>query len=190
MSTKISKIFKLKESFFLSKHLAFNMFTFPKCKHIRVILSFNQKLGSLGKSKSLILFLEFLEQITGLRGIVKEVILISNEEMWIRLQVDLSGFYLGMFCIFFNEVFFGHPLFQLFEKLPKIKQIKENFLKLVILDLDLFFEISVKKALSMSNYKLEFDFFFENHFCLIKDTSIFFYSQCFFNCGFLECRKE
>jgi len=48
----------LKRSFFLSKYLTKNSFTFPKCKRIR-ILFYLYEVESLLRSKSIIIMLEF-----------------------------------------------------------------------------------------------------------------------------------
>ena len=99
----------LKKSFFLSKILTLNTFTIPFCRRIRIIFPLYEK-NSILRSKSVMILLEFLEQISGLKAIIKKANLIVGSGLWVRGQIDLSGFSLMKFFIFFNEYFLSHPL--------------------------------------------------------------------------------
>ena len=59
-----------------------------------------------------------------------------------RGQVDLSDFSLMKFIVFFNEYFLSHPLLRFSSKLPFIRSINSNYVKLVLSDIDFFFDIS------------------------------------------------
>ena len=121
-----------------------------------------------------------LEQFTGLRAIIKKVNLIIDSGLWVRGQVDLSDFSLMKFIVFFNEYFLSHPLLRFSSKLPFIRSINSNYVKLVLSDIDFFFDISTRRILPHTKYYwLEIDFFFENQFQLIGVTPISFYTQFF-----------
>lgn len=180
----------LKRTFFLSKYLTLNPFTVPSCKRIRLIFPLYES-ESLLKSKSIMVLLEFLEQISGLRPILKKANLIVGSGLWVRGQVDISGFNLMKFFLFFNEFFLSHPLLRFSSRLPFLKTIQKNNVKLIILEIDFFFDASTRRLLPYNNnYWLECDFFFDNSFRIQKDTTIFFYTQYFFSHNILEWRNQ
>lgn len=172
---------KLKRNLLVSKYLTKNSFTIPMCKRIKVIFPlFESK--SLLVTKSVIIILEFLEQISGLRSIINRANLIVGKGLWVRGQVDISGFNLSNFCLFFNEIFLSNPLFRFSYRLPEVQVVKQNYIKLIIYDLDFFFDPYTKQDMPQTKfYWLEFNFFFENNFELIDNTSTFFYTQLFFS---------
>lgn len=179
---------KLKRNFLVSKYLTKNSFTIPSCNRVRIVFPLYE-LKSLLLTKSVVIMIEFLEQISGLRGIIKKANLIVGSGLWVRGQVDISGFYFSNFCLFLNEFILSHPLIRFSSKLPRIRLVGENYVKLMIFDLDFFFDPYIKKDLPQNkHYWLELDFFFENKFNLIDNNSTFFYSQLFFSHKLLEWR--
>lgn len=69
--------------------------------------------------------------------------------------------------------------------------VQKNFVKLVISDIDHFFDASTRRLLPHSNcYWLELDFFYDNKFKLKKDETIVFYTQYFFSHSILEWRNQ
>lgn len=173
--------FKLKRNLLVSKYLTKNSFTIPVCKRMKIVFPlFESK--SLLVTKSVIIILEFLEQISGLRSIINRANLIVGKGLWVRGQVDISGFNLSNFCLFFNEIFLSNPLFRFSYRLPKVQVVKQNYIKLIIYDLDFFFDPYTKQDMPQTKfYWLEFNFFFENNFELLDNTSTFFYTQLFFS---------
>jgi hypothetical protein len=179
----------LKKSYFLSKILTLNTFTIPVCKRIRIIFPLYESESFL-RSKSIMILLEFLEQISGLRAIIKKANMIVGSGLWVRGQVDLSGFNLMKFLIFFNEYFLSHPLLRFSSRLPFLRLMSKNSIKLVLSDIDFFFDASTKRLLPHTNhYWLELNFFFDNKFKLDNSTNILFYTQYFFSNHLLEWRN-
>lgn len=179
----------LKRSFFLSKYLTLNPFTIPVCKHVRITFPLYEPEGEL-KSKGVIIMLEFLEQLSGTRAIIKNANLIVGNGLWVRGQVNLSSFKLMNFCVFFNEYILSHPLLRFAYRLPLLRVIRKNFVKLIISEIDFFFDAFTRRHLPHAKlYWLEIDFFFENQFHLEKKESISFYTQYFFSHNILEWRS-
>ena len=173
----------------MSKILVKNPFILPSCRNIKITFPLYESEGLL-RSKSVMILLEFLEQITGLRSIIKKANIIVGSGLWVRGQVDLSGFSLMKFLVFLNEYILSHPLLRFSSKLPFLRYISKNSVKLFITDIDFFFDASTKRLLPHSNHDwLEISFFFNNNFKLKKKTNIIFYTQLFFSNHFLECRN-
>ena len=179
----------IKKNLFLSKILIKNNFMMPTCKRIKIIFPLYELENSL-RSKSIMILLEFLEQISGIRSIIKKANMIVTKGLWVRGQVDISGFYLMHFLVFFNEFFISHPLLRFSSNLPILRIISRNSIKLIISDIEFFFDTSTKRMLPNSkHYWLELNLFFENKFNLKENTNILFYTQLFFSNHFLEWRK-
>lgn len=116
--------------------------------------------------------------------------MIVTKGLWVRGQIDLSGFFLMHFFVFFNEFFLSHPLLRFSPRLPYLRIISTNTIKLIISDIELFFDTSTKRILPhSSHYWLELNFFFENRFTLKKKQNLLFYTQFFLSNHFLEWRK-
>lgn len=179
----------LKKDLFLSKILIKNSFRIPFCKQIKIVFPLYEVENSL-RSKSIIILLEFLEQISGIRAIIKNAHMIVTKGLWVRGQVDLSGFPFMNFLIFFNEYFIVHPLLKFSSQLPFLRINSKNSVKLIISNIEMFFDTSIKRILPYSNdYWLEINFYFENSFLLKNEKNILFYTQFFFSNHFLEWRN-
>jgi len=151
---------KLKRSFLLSKFLHLNSFTLPVSKRVRISFPLYESECIL-RSESIIIMIEFLEQFSGVRGIIRSANLIVGKGLWVRGQVDLSAFSLMKFVLFFNEYFLSHPLLRFSSRLPILRTIHTNNVKLIISDIDFFFDAFTKRILPHTkSYWLEFDFFF------------------------------
>lgn len=106
-------------------------------------------------------------------------------------QVNLSGFYFMKFLIFFNEYFLSHPLLRFSSRLPFLRAMPKNSIKLIVSDIDFFFDSSTRRLLPHTNhYWLEITFFFENKFKLKNNSDIIFYIQYFLNNSALECQNQ
>ena len=179
----------LKRSFMLSKFLTYNTYTIPNCKRMRIVFPLFEVEGTL-RSKGVIIMLEFLEQMTGLRALITKAHLIVNSGLWVRGQVDLADFNFMKFVSFFNEFFLSHPLLRFSLRLPSLRAVNKNYVKLVISEIDVFFDAFTRRGLPHSkHYWLEIDFFFDNNFELPKEVSITFYTQFFFSHNLFEWRK-
>lgn len=95
----------LKKSFILSKILTKNSFLVPNCKRIRIIFPLYEA-ESILRSKSIIILLEFLEQMSGLRSIIKKANLIVGYGLWVRGQIDISGIIYKDLQLFLMNIFF------------------------------------------------------------------------------------
>lgn len=109
---------KLKKSFLMSKYFTLYSFDFPLCKKVRIILPFFESQGTL-QTKRVLIFLKFLDSFTGIRPIISKMVLVVGKGLWIRSEVNLSGFSFNKFWVFFNEVFLSHPLLRYSLKRPK-----------------------------------------------------------------------
>ena len=179
----------LKRNFFLSKILTKNYFLIPVCKRITITFPLYES-ESLLRSKSIMILLEFLEQLTGLRSIIKKANMIVGSGLWVRGQVDISGFNLTKFLVFLNEYVLSHPLLRFSSRLPFLRFLTKTSVKLIIPEIDFFFDASTRRQLPHTmHYWLELNFFFENKFNLIQEKNIIFYTQLFFSNNFLECRN-
>ena len=179
----------LKRSFMLSKFLTYNTYTMPNCRRMRIVFPLFEVEGTL-RSKGIIIMLEFLEQMTGLRALITKAHLIVNSGLWVRGQVDLADFNFMKFISFFNEFFLSHPLLRFSLRLPSLRAVNKNYVKLVISEIDVFFDAFTRRGLPHSkHYWLEIDFFFDNNFELPKEVSITFYTQFFFSHNLFEWRK-
>ena len=170
----------LKKSYFLSKILVVNPYKIPSCKRITVIFPLREESGML-RSSSVMLLLEFLEEISGQKAIIKKAHIIAERGLWVRGQVDLSSMSLGKFIIFFNEYLLEHPLRSFSSKLPMLRVINKNTVQLKLLEMDYFFDTSTRMHLpKSSDYWLELHFFFDNTVAAAeKNCSVQFYIQYF-----------
>lgn len=86
--------------------------------------------------------------------------------------------------------FLSHPLLRFSLRLPSLRAVNKNYVKLVISEIDVFFDAFTRRGLPHSkHYWLEIDFFFDNNFELPKEVSITFYTQFFFSHNLFEWRK-
>ncbi len=173
----------MKRSLLVSKFLTRNSHTIPSCRHISIIFPLYEPLGHL-KTKSIITMVNFLEQLTGVRSIVERVNLIVGSGIWVRGQVNLSSFRLMSFLVFFNEIFLMDPEIRFAACQPRLRFIRNNYAKLLISNIDFFFETFTRRSLPQSNcFWLEFNFFLENIDGSIPTS---FYTQLFFSHAFID----
>ena len=94
------------------------------------------------------------------------------------------------FINFFNEFFLSHPLLRFSTRLPFLKVVNKNYVKMIISEIDFFFDAFTRRSLPYFKfYWLELDFFFEENFQLPKNISLQFYTQFFFSHNLFEWRK-
>ncbi len=181
----------LKRSFFMRKVLTYNSFTMPYCKRISIVFPIYEVNSTL-KSKSIMIMMNFLEQLSGVKAIVCKANLILGSGLWVKGQVDLSGFNLMKFFLFFNEFVLSHPLLRFSTRLPILREVQVNFIKLIIFDIDFLFDTYTRRLLPHTNsFWLEFNFFFNNkHKLLNSKIAVKFYTQFFFSHNFLEWRNQ
>lgn len=179
--------FFLKTSLFISKHLHYNIYHFPKIKTIKLIFPILFTNTLQNRLKILLTILFFLEQITSQKSIIKKIQIISDENMWIKYQITLNGFSLFKFFNFFSEFLQNNPLLRYSYKLPYLKRTHSNLLKLFIFDIDLFFPIYIKRFLPLNNfYWCEIEFFLKKKIKNFLNTNLELYSQLFFNHNLLK----
>lgn len=104
-----------------------------------------------------------------------------------KCQVTLTGFNLFKFLMFFSEFFEKHPLLKHSYKLPRLAKVSNNYFKLFIFDIDLFFPGTIKRFLPNINYYwFEIDYLFKNKYKFPFKTNINLYTQLFFNHKIIE----
>lgn len=182
---------KIKRSFFVSRVLTLNSFTVPICKRVSIIFPLYEVAGTL-KSKSIVIMMNFLEQISGLKAVIKQANLIVGSGLWVKGQVDLASLKLMNFFLFFNEFILADPEVRESYKLPILKEVQKNYIKLIIFDIGFFFDTYTRRSLPLSNhFWLELNFYFETKGNILdSDYSMFFYTQYFFSHNFLEWRNQ
>jgi len=182
---------KIKRSFFVSRVLTLNSFTVPICKRVSIIFPLYEVAGTL-KSKSIVIMMNFLEQMSGLKAVIKQANLIVGSGLWVKGQVDLASLKLMNFFLFFNEFILADPEVRESSKLPILKEVQKNYIKLIIFDIGFFFDTYTRRSLPLSNhFWLELNFHFETKGNILdSDYSMFFYTQYFFSHNFLEWRNQ
>ena len=175
----------IKRSLLVSKFLTRNSYTIPSCRHISVMFPLYESLGIL-KSKSIMIMVNFLEQLTGVRGLVERANLIVGSGLWVQGQVNLSSFRLMTFLVSFNEIFIVDPQVRFSTRPPILRILRKNYVKLLVYNIDFFFETFTRRLLPQNNFFwLEFNFYYDDK-TLDLVIPISFYTQFFFSHNFSE----
>lgn len=176
----------IKRSLLVSKFLTKNSYTIPHCRHISIMFPLYESLGIL-KTKSIMIMINFLEQLTGVRGIIERANLIVGSGLWVQGQVNLSSFRLMTFLVFFNEIFIVDPQIRFATRRPILRIIRKNYVKLLVYNIDFFFETFTRRLLPQNKFFwLEFNFYYDDKTLLNSVIPISFYTQFFFSHNFFE----
>jgi hypothetical protein len=170
----------LLRSLLFSKFIHLNTYTFPKSKFLKIKFPIFD-LQDFGKSKLLIIILNFLENMTNVKPIVKQVKILIKKGVYYNCHVILNKFHFMNFLMFFNEFILSNPLLKFSTKPLKLTKINKNVLSLFLFEIDFFFDVYSKKFLPNSKlFWLELEFYFFKNYKLINNINLELYSQLFF----------
>lgn len=176
----------LLRSLLFSKFLHLNSYTFPKSKYLKIKFPIFDS-NDFGKSKLLIIILEFLENITNVKPFVAQAKILIKKGVYYNCQIILSKFYFMNFLMFLNEFILNNPLLKFSTKPLKLTNINKNILTLFLFEIDFFFDVYSKKYLPNSKlFWFELEFYFNKNYKLIDNSNLNLYSQLFFCHNILE----
>lgn len=174
------------KSLLLSKFTHFNIYTFPKCKFIKLKFPLFDAM-ELNKSKLLLIILDFLEKIAYIKPVITHAKILIKKGVFYKCQLVLTKIYYMNFLIFLNEFILNNSLLKFTNKQIKLSKLNLNTLSLFLFDLDFFFDVYSRKLLPNSKFFwLEIEFYFNKNYKLIQNLDLKLYSQLFFCHNILE----
>lgn len=108
----------LLKSLLSSKYIQINSTTIPKIKSLKLTFPIFDT-NSISKSKLLIIIMDFIENFTNTKVIIKKAKILIKKGVFFRCQVDLSGFNIDLFFDFFNDFVLTNSLLKYSNKLLK-----------------------------------------------------------------------
>ena len=139
------------KSLLFSKFLHLNTYVFPKSKFLKIKFPIFDS-NDFGKSKLLVIILNFLENMTNIKPIIKQAKILVKKGVYYNCQLILSKFHFMNFLIFFNEFILNNPLLKFSTKPLKITKINKNILSLFLFEIDFFLMYIVKNIYHHQNY--------------------------------------
>ena len=134
----------------ISKYLNFNNLTIPHSNQLKLIFPlFENK--DFNKSQLIILFIDFIEQITNIKPIVSQIKILLKKGVFFRCQVILTKFHYNQFLVFLNEFLISNPLLKFTLKSLKLSEYNQNTVGFILPDLDLFFDAYTRRILPAIN---------------------------------------
>lgn len=173
------------KSLLLTKFIHLNNYTFPKAKFIKLNFPLFETI-ELGKSKLIIIILNFLESITNCKPIIKNIKILIKKGVFYKCQVILTKLHYMQFLTFLNNFILNNSLLKFVNKPIKISKINNNVISLFLFDIDFFFDVYIRRLLPNSKFFwLEIEFYYKHNYFLINHN-LEFYSQLFFCNNLLE----
>src|SRR5690606_31283395 len=99
------------------------------------------------KSQLIILFIDFIEQITNNKPIISQIKILLKRGVFFRCQVILTKLNYNQFLVFFNEILLSNPLLKFSLKSLKLSEYNRKTIGFVLPDLDLFFDAYTRRIL-------------------------------------------
>jgi hypothetical protein len=163
-----------------SKFFHLNTYTFPHSKFIKLKFPLFD-INEFGKSKLLIIMLNFLENITFCKPIIKNCKILVKKGVFYSCELNLTKLYYMNFLINLNEFILNNSLLKFAGKPLKISKINKNIISLFIYDFDFFFDVYIKRLLPNSKcFWFELEFYYEKSYKLTNNIDLKLYSQLFF----------
>src|SRR5690606_2171356 len=134
------------KSLLISKYLTFNNLTFPKSNQLKLTFPLFEN-QDFNKSQLVILFVDFIEQITNCKPIVTQIKILLKKGVFFRCQVNLTKLNYSQFLIFLNNFLIINPLLKFTLKTLKLSQYNKNTIGFILPDLDLFFDAYTRRIL-------------------------------------------
>jgi hypothetical protein len=178
--------FSIIKTLILNKFLQYNYQTIPTLKNLKISFPIFDS-SELTKSKLLIIAIDLLESISGLYGNISQVKIFSKKGIFLKCQVYLSRFFSFNFFSFLNDFILSNELLNFSYKPMKLVHINKKTFKLLIFDMDLFFDSYTRRYLpSVQLFWLEIDFFFSKNSKPFYKNTLYLYTQLFFSHFFLK----
>ena len=134
------------KSLLISKYLTFNNLTFPVSNQLQLTFPLFEN-QDFNKSQLIILFVDFIEQITNCRPIVTQIKILLKKGVFFRCQVNLTKLNYSQFLVFLNNFLIINPLLKFTLKTLKLSQFDKNIVGFILPDLDLFFDAYTRRIL-------------------------------------------
>lgn len=134
------------KSLLVSKFLNFNNLTIPKSNQLKLIFPLFES-HDFNKSQLIILFIDFIEQITNNKPIISQIKILLKRGVFFRCQVILTKLNYNQFLVFFNEILLANPLLKFSLKSLKLSEYNRKTVGFVLPDLDLFFDAYTRRIL-------------------------------------------
>lgn len=136
----------LLKSLLISKYLNFNNLTIPDSNQLKLVFPLFES-QDFNKSQLIILFIDFIEQITNIKPIVSEIKILLKKGVFFKCQAVLTKFNYNQFLVFLNEILIANPLLKFTLKTLKLSQFNKNTVGFILPDLDLFFDAYTRRIL-------------------------------------------
>src|SRR5687768_10552994 len=136
------------KSLLVSKYLNFNNLTIPDSSQLKLIFPLFEN-QDFNKSQLIILFVDFIEQITNCKPIVTQIKILLKKGVFFKCQVCLTKLNYTQFLIFLNNFLIVNPLLKFTLKSLKLSQFNKNTIGFVLPDLDLFFDAYTRRILPL-----------------------------------------
>jgi len=136
----------LLKSLLISKYLNFNNLTIPDSNQLKLVFPLFES-QDFNKSQLIILFIDFIEQITNIKPIVSEIKILLKKGVFFKCQVILTKLNYNQFLVFLNEILIANPLLKFTLKTLKLNQFNKNTIGFILPDLDLFFDAYTRRIL-------------------------------------------
>lgn len=134
------------KSLLISKLLNFNNLTIPDSNQLKLIFPLFES-HDFNKSQLIILFIDFIEQITNNKPIISQIKILLKKGVFFRCQVVLTKFNYNQFLAFLNEFLISNPLLKFTLKSLKLSEYNKKTVGFILPDLDLFFDAYTRRIL-------------------------------------------
>lgn len=134
------------KSLLISKYLNFNNSTIPTSNQLKLIFPLFES-HDFNKSQLIILFIDFIEQITNNKPIVSQIKILLKKGVFFRCQVILTKLSYNQFLIFLNDFLLLNPLLKFTIKSLRLSEYNKKTIGFILPDLDLFFDAYTRRIL-------------------------------------------
>lgn len=134
------------KSLLISKYLTYNNFTFPNSNQLQLTFPLFEN-QEFNKSELIILFVDFIEQMTNCKPILTQIKLLLKKGVFFKCQVILTKINYTQFLVFLNNFLIINPLLKFTLKTLKLSQFNRNSVGFILPDLDLFFDAYTRRLL-------------------------------------------
>lgn len=138
------------KSLLISKYLNLNNLTFPSSNQLKLIFPLFET-QDFNKSQLIILFIDFIEQITNCKPIITQIKILLKKGVFFKCQVNLTKLNYSQFLIFLNNFLISNPLLKFTLKTLKLSQYSSQTVGFILPDLDLFFDAYTRRILPLIN---------------------------------------
>lgn len=156
------------KSLLMSKYLNLNNLTFPNSNQLQLTFPLFEN-QDFNKSQLIILFIDFIEQITNSKPIITQIKILLKKGVFFKCKVSLTKLNYSQFLIFLNNFLIINPLLKFTLKTLKLSQFNKQTVGFILPDLDLFFDAYTRRILPLINiFGLKLILFLKRHFIYNK----------------------